>query len=60
MTVSVEGGSPVGLAMLADTIPVSKPKVTSVEQEAGETMHPAVRQTSVVTQLDVSERKQTV
>ena len=60
MTVSVDGGSPVGLVMLADSIPFSKPKVNSVEQGAGDADYPSVYQTSVVPQLDVSERKQTV
>ena len=60
MTVSVDGGSLVGSAMTADSIPFPKSKTNSVEQGPEENAHPSVRQTTLVTQLSDSERKQKV
>ena len=51
MTVSVEGDSPVGLAMQADTSPPAEPKVKPVEEES------SVCQTISVPELDNPERK---
>lgn len=55
LTVSVDGGSPVGSAMPAD-----KSETNSVEQGPEETAHPSVHQTTLVPQLSDSERKQKV
>ena len=60
MTISVDGGSPVGSAMPADSIPFPKSETNSVEQGPEETVHPSVRQTTVVLQLSDSERKHKV
>ena len=60
MTVSVDGGSPVGSAMPADSIPLPKSETNSVEQGPEETVHSSVRQTTVVPQLSDSERKHKV
>ena len=60
MTVSVDGGSLVGSAMTADSIPFPKSETNSVEQGPEENAHPSVRQTTLVPQLSDSERKQKV
>ena len=51
MTVSVEGDSPVGLAMQADISPPAEPKANTVEEES------SVCQTISVPKLDNHERK---
>ena len=57
MTVTVDCGSPVGSAIPAGSIPFPKSETNSVEQGPEETVHPSVCQTTLVPQLNDSERK---